>query len=57
MGQLRAGGRGDRRPASHASRLDGSPLAYNHADPYLPDLVICRPELAEQVLEIVSRYT
>ena len=40
----------------HASRLDGSPLTYNHADPYLPDLVICRPELAEQVLEIVSRY-
>jgi 3'(2'), 5'-bisphosphate nucleotidase len=41
----------------HASRLDGSPLTYNHADPYLPDLVICRPELAEQVLEIVSRYS
>src|SRR6478735_2796949 len=41
----------------HASRLDGSPLTYNHADPYLPDLIICRPELADQVLEIVSRCT
>ena len=40
----------------HASRLDGSPLTYNHEDPYLPDLVICRPELAEQILEIVGRH-
>jgi 3'(2'), 5'-bisphosphate nucleotidase len=40
----------------HASRLDGSLLTYNHADPYLPDLVICRPELADQVLEVVGRY-
>ncbi len=38
----------------HASRLDGSPLVYNNADPYLPDLVICRPELADQVLEIIA---
>jgi 3'(2'), 5'-bisphosphate nucleotidase len=34
----------------HASRLDGSPLRYNNPDPYLPDLVICRPEVAEAVL-------
>ena len=32
------------------SRLDGTDLRYNQADPYLPDLVICRPELAEAVL-------
>ncbi|MCY4279496.1 MAG: 3'(2'),5'-bisphosphate nucleotidase CysQ [Acidimicrobiaceae bacterium] len=32
------------------SRIDGSPLRYNQPDPYLPDLVICRPELAEAVL-------
>ena len=38
----------------HVSRLDGSPLTYNHPDPYLPDFVICRPELAEPVLELVS---
>ena len=29
----------------HASRLDGSPLRYNQPDPFLPDLVVCRPEL------------
>lgn len=34
----------------HVSRANGSPLRYNNADPYLPDLLICRPELAEQVL-------
>lgn len=35
----------------HASRLDGSPLVYNHRDPWLPDLIVCRPELAEAVLK------
>ncbi len=34
----------------HASRLDGSPLRYNQRDPWLPDLLICRPELADDVL-------
>lgn len=34
----------------HATRLDGSPLRYNQAPPYLPDLVICRPELAGAVI-------
>lgn len=34
----------------HASRADGSPLAYNRPDPSLPDLLICRPEWAERVL-------
>ncbi len=34
----------------HASRVDGSPLHYNNRDPWLPDLVICRPELAERVI-------
>jgi 3'(2'), 5'-bisphosphate nucleotidase len=38
----------------HVSRLDGSPLRYNNSDPYLPDLVICRPELAAEVLKIVN---
>ncbi|MEI2651351.1 MAG: 3'(2'),5'-bisphosphate nucleotidase CysQ [Microthrixaceae bacterium] len=33
------------------SRLDGSPLRYNNADPYLPDLLICRPEMAAAALE------
>ncbi len=37
----------------HCSRLDGSPMVYNNADPYLPDLLICRPELADRCLEIL----
>jgi 3'(2'), 5'-bisphosphate nucleotidase len=35
----------------HVSRLDGSPLEYNQADPWCPDLIVCRPELAPRVLE------
>jgi 3'(2'), 5'-bisphosphate nucleotidase len=35
------------------SRLDGSPLVYNAPDPWLPDLVVCRPELAARVLAAV----
>jgi 3'(2'), 5'-bisphosphate nucleotidase len=38
----------------HVSRLDGSPLRYNQPDPYLPDLVICRPELAEGILKAIQ---
>jgi 3'(2'), 5'-bisphosphate nucleotidase len=34
-------------------RLDGSQLVYNAADPSLPDLVVCRPELAEPILGAV----
>ena len=34
-------------------RLDGSPLVYNAPDPYLPDLLVCRPELADRVLAAV----
>jgi 3'(2'), 5'-bisphosphate nucleotidase len=40
----------------HCSRIDGSPLIYNNADPYLPDLLICRPELAEPVLEALRAF-
>ena len=38
----------------HACRLDGSPLTYNHPDPYLPDLVLCRPELTDDILRIIA---
>jgi len=38
----------------HATRLDGSPLVYNRADPYLPDLLVCRPELAAQALAALA---
>lgn len=32
------------------SRIDGSPLRYNNRDPYLPDLLICRPEMAAEAI-------
>jgi 3'(2'), 5'-bisphosphate nucleotidase len=35
----------------HVSRLDGSPLVYNQRDPWLPDLLVCRPELAQPALD------
>jgi 3'(2'), 5'-bisphosphate nucleotidase len=35
-------------------RIDGTPLVYNQADPSLPDLVVCRPELADRVLAAVA---
>ncbi|MBX5486950.1 MAG: 3'(2'),5'-bisphosphate nucleotidase CysQ [Mycolicibacterium hassiacum] len=38
----------------HTSRIDGSPLRYNARDPLLPDLLVCRPELAESVLAITA---
>lgn len=34
----------------HASRIDGSPLRYNEADVNLPDLLVCRAELAAAAL-------
>ena len=34
----------------HCSRIDGSPLIYNQENVYLPDLLICRPEHAADVL-------
>ena len=38
----------------HVSRLDGSPLQYNQADVWLPDLLICLPELAAAVIDAVT---
>lgn len=35
------------------TRLDGSPLAYNRPDPWLPDLLVCRPDDHEQLAELV----
>jgi 3'(2'), 5'-bisphosphate nucleotidase len=39
----------------HASRLDGSPLRYNQQDPYLPDFVMCRAELAPVLLAAIRQ--
>lgn len=41
----------------HVSRVDGSPLRYNNADTYLPDLLICRRQLADEVLRLASEYS
>lgn len=38
----------------HCSRIDGSPLVYNQEDVYLPDLLICPKELADQVLALIK---
>jgi 3'(2'), 5'-bisphosphate nucleotidase len=38
----------------HCSRIDGSPLVYNQADTYMPDLLICRKEHAEMVLARIA---
>lgn len=39
----------------HTSRVDGGALLYNQPNVLLPDLVVCRPELAEQILAAVGR--
>ena len=38
------------------SRVDGSELVYNQADVYLPDVIVCRPELSEQILAFISAH-
>jgi 3'(2'), 5'-bisphosphate nucleotidase len=38
------------------SRVDGSPLVYNQDDVLLPDLIVCRPELSEQILDFVREH-
>lgn len=38
----------------HCSRIDGSALAYNRKDTYLPDLLICHKQDADRILELVS---
>jgi 3'(2'), 5'-bisphosphate nucleotidase len=38
----------------HASRCDGAPLVYNRRSPFMPDLLICRPDLAEPLLAAIA---
>ena len=40
----------------HTSRADGAPLQYNQDDVLLPDLVVCRPELSQQILDFVREH-
>lgn len=39
----------------HCSRINGAPLVYNRQDVYMPDLLICRKEHAEQVLALIAQ--
>lgn len=41
----------------HVSRVDGTPLVYNCENPYLPDLLICRKELAEEALRLAREFS
>ena len=40
----------------HASRLDGSPISFNNKDTYIPDLLVCRPELADDILAHAAEF-
>lgn len=39
---------------AYAARLDGSTLEYNRPDPWLPDLLVCRPELSGPILDALK---
>src|SRR3546814_10676403 len=41
----------------HVRRVDGSPLRYNNPDTYLPDLFICRADIAGEVLRLAAHYS
>jgi 3'(2'), 5'-bisphosphate nucleotidase len=41
----------------HASRIDGSPLLYNQADLFVPDILVCRPALAGTLLKAIREVT
>jgi 3'(2'), 5'-bisphosphate nucleotidase len=41
----------------HASRIDGSDLAYNRADPLMPDILVCRPAIAGLLLDAIREAT
>jgi 3'(2'), 5'-bisphosphate nucleotidase len=38
----------------HVSRLNGGPLRYNQPDTRLPDLLVCRAELAARVIDLAA---
>ncbi|MFW0796653.1 3'(2'),5'-bisphosphate nucleotidase CysQ [Gordonia sp. CPCC 205515] len=37
-------------------RIDGSELVYNRDNTYMPDLVICRPEIRDAVIGVTAAY-
>ena len=40
----------------HVSRLDGSEPKYNNPDTFMPDMLYCRPELADDILAAVAEF-
>jgi 3'(2'), 5'-bisphosphate nucleotidase len=36
-----------------ATRVDGSPLLYNRENPWLPDQIVCRPDLHDAIVSAV----
>lgn len=40
----------------HVSRADGSALRYNNPNPYLPDLLICLPNLAQPISQALAEH-
>jgi len=41
----------------HASRIDGSPLRYNQPQLLMPDILVCRPALANTLLQAIREVT
>ena len=39
---------------AHVSRLDGSPVRFDCADPWTPDILVCRPELRAAALAALA---
>jgi 3'(2'), 5'-bisphosphate nucleotidase len=40
-----------------ASRIDGGDLVYNRQDPLLPDILVCRPAIADLLLDAIREAT
>ena len=40
----------------HCSRLDGSPIRFNKEDPYSPDFLVCRPDVAKEIIHAAARW-
>lgn len=41
----------------HVSRIDGSHVMYNQEDPFLPDILVCRPAIGPVLLEAIREAT
>jgi 3'(2'), 5'-bisphosphate nucleotidase len=41
----------------HVSRVDGSPVVYNRDNPLLPDILVCRPAIADRLLDAIREAT